>query len=127
MLLNEKCQKILRALKRDAGFIDDHDEEFHPLVDDKYRYPLVVVKYYRIGRPEEDELCPVYNCRGCSVNPFYMGEDGKVHLSMWSIGDVVYNGNIDKYNKDQEEYEWSDRLEVIYDPEDDKNGIKKAV
>ena len=116
-MLNEKSQEILRTLKKENGFVDDHDKKFHTLTEGPW--PLTVVKFSRINRPEEIELCPVYICRACSINPFYMSDDNKVHLSTWSIGGVVYNGDIDEYNKGHATNPgWSrDQLEIIYDPE----------
>ena len=115
--LNAECKQILDALKRNNGYVDNHDKQFHKLTDGPWR--MFVVKFSRLRRPEEQELCPIFVCRGCSVNPFYYDtEDGQVHLSTCSIGGVVINGNIETYNREHLENEcWSkDRLDFVYDP-----------
>ena len=115
--LDSVCKEILSVLKRNGGYVDNHDHKFHKI--DEGPWNMFVVKFSRLRRPDEMELCPVFVCRGCSINPFYMDyNDGQVHLSTGSIGGVVYYGDIEKYNKDHLENEcWSkDRLDLVWDP-----------
>ena len=115
--LNEELQNILNVLKKNSGYIDNHDGKFHKL--DEGPWKLLIVKFTRLRRPDEMELCPVFVCRGCSVNPFYYdNKDNQVHLSTGSIGGVVYYGDIEKYNREHMENEcWSkDRLDLVWDP-----------
>lgn len=114
--LNAKCKQILAVLKQNDGYVDNHDKQFHNLVQGPWL--MFIVKFTRL-RSEIQELCPIFICRVCNVNPFYYdNKDGQVHLSTYSIGGVVINGNIDEYNRDHLENEhWSkDRLDFIYYP-----------
>ena len=121
--LNAECKAVLDALKKNNGYIDDHDNKFHTLTQGPW--DMFVVRFSRLRRPEDQELCPIFVCRGCSVNPFYLDDDGQVHLSTGSIGGVVIGGNIDIYNREHLENEyWSkDRLDFVYDPSTGKEEV----
>lgn len=35
------------------------------------------------------KICPVYMNNTCSLNPLYIQDDGKMHLSTWSTGNII--------------------------------------
>lgn len=114
--LNEELQIILDTLKKDGFFIDNHNGEKTNLTGGYF--DLIIAKWYRARRPEDCELVPLFDCRGCSVNPLYLDKDGHVHLSTGSIGGVVVYNDIAKYNQDRIDnpHFMQDRLELVWDP-----------
>lgn len=77
-LVTESKQIIeLLALMDPAAFIDDHNRGDR--VQSLQGWALVEYK---------DRICPFpINAQGACLNPLYISkEDGKVHLSRWSIG-----------------------------------------
>ena len=117
--LEERLQVILDVLKKDGFFVDDHNGSNTSLTNKNF-FKLVIAKWWRARRPEDCELVPLFDCRGCSVNPLYLDkQDGHVHLSTGSIGGVVVHNNIDRYNQDRIDnpHFSQDRLILVYDPE----------
>lgn len=70
-------QEILATIQGSENpvFIDDHRSSAAATSLNNY----VLVEH-------DGQLCPFPMNNGSCLNPLYIGEDGKVHLSRWSIG-----------------------------------------
>ena len=71
------------------GFKDDHRGWFGAINHNVYKPNVAIVRTdLRNGAVEvcfASENSPAF-----SINPFYMGEDGMLHLSRWSVGATVH-------------------------------------
>ena len=101
---NEKIEKVIEAVKKYNGVIDDHDNQFYEIKPDGFSYEPTGIGAVKLH--DEWELFVMYdNSRYYSVNGMYLGEDGKAHLSRWSISGVLQpysdqNHGFDHYNKE---------------------------
>ena len=81
---------VYKALMEHKGYIDDHNygaRGFIPHND-----------YVILWNSEGKHICPIYKNSVCCLNPLYLDEDGKVHLSTRSIGSNVEYGDIARHN-----------------------------
>lgn len=70
------------------GYKDDHKGWFGAADHNIYKPNVVLVRTDL--RNGATEVCFASDkVRGFSVNPFYVAEDGNVHLSTWSVGCTV--------------------------------------
>ena len=104
---NEKIEKVIEAVKKCNGLIDDHDGKFYELKKDGFSYEPTGIGAVLLHDGWE-LFCMYDNSRYYSVNGVYLGEDGKAHLSTWSISGVLQpfrdqNHGFDFYNKEIEE------------------------
>lgn len=88
MIAESKRIIELLSLMDPAAFIDDHNRGDR--VQSLQGWALVEYK---------DRICPFpINAQGACLNPLYISkEDGKVHLSRWSIG--PYFSSIEKLDE----------------------------
>jgi hypothetical protein len=71
------------------GYIDDHDG--------KWVRPSDV---YQVGfwtNYRAQQIVPIFKGSFC-INPFYVKDDGTIHLDTCSCGGTVIGGNIDRFN-----------------------------
>lgn len=80
---------LYKEVMKQKGFINDH----HSV--DPWEHHEDYVVLWQNGRKY---ICPIYPDGACCLNPLYMGDDGKPHLSTSSIGGNVYGSDIAKYN-----------------------------
>lgn len=83
--LTAENQAIVEALRKQGSFVDDHGYKGDCLPP--YIY-LIYEDQDRDGQARQS-ICPTHWDSYFSINPLYMGEDGKAHLSRWSIGGVI--------------------------------------
>ena len=70
---------LYKEVMKQEGFINDH------LSVDPWEHHEDYVVLWQNGRKY---ICPIYPDWACCLNPLYMGDDGKPHLSTSSIGRV---------------------------------------
>lgn len=78
---------VYTAVMEQKGFINDHTNEWEAHED-------YVVLWQGNGR----EVCPIYPKSVCCLNPLYLAEDGKLHLSTTSVGGNVEYGDVNRHN-----------------------------
>ena len=97
-------KEVIDALKANGGkYVDDHRKGE---VEVKIQH-LLIVERKQLGF---EYAAPGFDCAYFSVNPLYVGEDGKAHLSTRSIGGAVapmnHNGSLEKaiqsYNEEHD-------------------------
>ena len=70
------------------GYVDDHRGWFGVIDTTVYQPNVVIVRTDL--RNGATEVCFACDKNSFSINPFYVSEeDGKVHLSVWSIGGTI--------------------------------------
>ena len=77
------------------GYIDDHDSQKRRIRPDMFDNRFVGVAIWTNYRAVQ--VVPVYSCSFC-CNPFYVDEDGEIHLDTCSCGGTVIGGNVDRFN-----------------------------
>lgn len=77
-----------KAIMEQGGFVNDHNGEWEPHED-----------FVVFWKGSTKEICPIYPSSACCLNPIYVGEDGKPHLSRWSVGGNVVGDDIKRYNE----------------------------
>ena len=85
-LTSDQVEMIDKVFIED--FINDHN-------DREDRVNTVGIWMRNLGT--QAEIVPVYAGTFC-INPFYLGKDGRVHLSTCSCGGTVIGGNVDRFN-----------------------------
>ena len=81
--------EVIAALKANGGkYVDDHRKGG---VEVKIQYLLIVER----KQLAFEYVAPGFDCAYFSINPLYVGEDGKPHLSTRSIGGAVAPMNHD--------------------------------
>ena len=117
----EEQEKIMSIYEKDGYIVNDHNSgtEHMPISD------WAVVRLYELdkaGNVRGLELCPVatFTFVTC-LNPLYIGGDGHVHLSTWSVGGNVWNMDIERYNREfspenNNGYHVNQRIELVFDP-----------
>ena len=117
-------EQIMAIFKKDGYIINDHNSgtEKMPLRN------WAVVRLYEYDRDSLEvsavELCPVamFSFVTC-LNPLYIGKDGHVHLSTWSVGGNLWNLDIDRYNREfspsnKDGWHSYQKVELVFDPEE---------
>ena len=117
--LNEELQEIMSQLLADKFFINDHNSG-----DEKL--PLSNWAIVKLTKEDgEEELCPAsMDAFVTCMNPLYIGKDGHVHLSTWSVGGNLWNLDIERYNREfspdnKDGYHVNQHLEMVYNPDDE--------
>lgn len=90
----EKTIELLTAIKAAKGFfIDEHMASVQSVEARTRNVNKVLVCSVistKDGRVVRQEVCPAYESEMYfSVNPLFVGKDGKVHLSTCAVGQVV--------------------------------------
>lgn len=81
-----KLNKIMEILRKDNFMIiDDHDNR------ERHLDGVIVLN--------NGELAQFIYCMYQSLNALYIGEDGKVHLGMWSIAGTLMGTKFKEYNE----------------------------
>lgn len=116
-------KRIMSIYKKDGFIINDHNSgtEKMPISD------WAVVRLYEYdyaGNLNGIDLCPVatFSFVTC-LNPLYIGEDGHIHLSTWSVGGNLWNLDIERYNREfspenKDGYHSIQRVELVFDPKE---------
>lgn len=79
---------VYNAVMEQQGFVNDHSGDFEPHTD-----------YVVLWTGDGKYICPVWKSSVCCLNPLYVAEDGKVHVSRRSIGGNVEYGDVAKHNR----------------------------
>ena len=117
----QEQEKIMAIYKKDGFIINDHNSgtEHMPISD----WAIVrLYEYDHTGKLNGMDLCPVatFTFVTC-LNPLYIGKDGCVHLSTWSVGGNLWNMDIERYNHEfsadnDDGYHVIQKVELVYDP-----------
>lgn len=76
----EEAKEIVNRLMFDRTIIDNHNCQ--------------ETTTQGVALMESGYVCPVSMCRTFCLNPLYIGNDGKVHLSCTSVGGTFYGKQI---------------------------------
>lgn len=88
---------VVEATKASGGIV----------VDDHTNNELSLQAIVRWTKGDREFICPVFNGTYFSLNDLYIGQDGKVHLSSWSVAGTVdcragLDDGIEKFNAGSE-------------------------
>ncbi len=119
----EKIVALINATKNDQGlfpYVDDHNGTMEIRMSVGHLvYKSDNGREYVGNIPcDQDGTPATVFC----INPLYVGEDGKIHLSTMSVGGNVCTVNrtiedaVTLYNEEREQYPWSTGRIVKYVP-----------
>lgn len=106
MEIKNNPEQIIEAAKKYNGIIDDHDGSFYEFSNSHSFIPtgIGLVKLH-----DEWKAFVMFDNSLCyCINDMYVDENGKAHLSQWSMAGNLYpskdsNHGFDNYNREIEE------------------------